>query len=113
MICLGPEHAAILGRYGVTREQVKEHLFKYARVPLDLISEEHMVRRKQVPAQYGEFDGVSPIPLPLAPRQYRKKRSSKGGEALHGHPGKQPGWSTGPSRLTCAPWNRRGWIGTA
>jgi thioredoxin reductase len=63
MICLGPEHAAILGRGNVTREQVKEHLFEHARVPLNLVSEEHMVRRKQVPAQHGEFDGVSPIPV--------------------------------------------------
>jgi hypothetical protein len=66
LICLGPEHATILGREGVTRDDVRQYLFKTARVPLELISEEHLMRRKQTPAQYGEFDPSSPIPIVLA-----------------------------------------------
>jgi hypothetical protein len=62
-ICLGPEHAGILGRDGVSKDDVRDYLFKTARVPLDMVSEEHLVHRRKTPVQYGEFDGKSPIPV--------------------------------------------------
>jgi hypothetical protein len=62
-IALGPEHAGILGRDGVTKDQVREYLFEHARVPIDRITDEHMARRQSTPAQYGEWDGKSPIPI--------------------------------------------------
>ncbi len=65
VICLGPEHATILGREGVSKDDVRDYLFEHARVPLNLISEEHLIARKKAPAQHGEFDGVSPIPVVL------------------------------------------------
>jgi hypothetical protein len=66
VICLGPEHAAILARDGVTKDQIRDYLFEHARVPLHLISEEHLIARKKAPAQHGVFDGVAPIPVVLA-----------------------------------------------
>ncbi len=65
VICLGPEHAHILGREGLTKDDVRDYLFEHARVPLHMISEEHLIARKKAPAQHGEFDGVSPIPVVL------------------------------------------------
>jgi hypothetical protein len=65
VLCLGPEHAAIVARDGLTKDDIKDTLFKTARVPLDLVSEEHLVARKKAPAQHGEFDGKSPIPIVL------------------------------------------------
>ncbi len=62
-IALGPEHATILGREGVTKDAVREYLFEHARVPLDRISDEHMKHRIKTPAQYGEWDGKSAIPI--------------------------------------------------
>jgi hypothetical protein len=81
VICLGPEHAAILARGGLTKNDIKEYLFKTARVPLDLISEEHLVARKKAPAQHGEFDGVSPIPVVLDKQNFLIFVS--GGSGLH------------------------------
>jgi hypothetical protein len=66
VICLGPEHATILARDGITKNDIREYLFEHARVPLHMISEEHLIARKKAPAQHGEFDGVSPIPVVLA-----------------------------------------------
>ena len=65
MICLGPEHAAILGRDGLTKDDVREYLFKNARVPLEMVSEEHLVHRRKTPVQYGAFAEGEPIPVVL------------------------------------------------
>jgi hypothetical protein len=81
VICLGPEHANILGREGVTRNDIREYLFEHARVPLDRVTEEHLARRKATPAQYGEFDGVSPIPVVKAKENFLI--TVVGGAGLH------------------------------
>jgi thioredoxin reductase len=81
MICLGPEHAAILGREGVKKEDVRDYLFKHARVPLHMVSEEHLAARKRAPKQHGDFDGVSPIPVVLEKRNILI--TVVGGSGLH------------------------------
>jgi thioredoxin reductase len=80
-ISLGPEHAAILGRDGVTRRQVQEYLFEHSRVPIDRVSEEHIAHRLKTPAQYGEWDGSSPIPVVKAPENFLI--NVVGGAGLH------------------------------
>lgn len=65
LLCLGPEHAAIFKKDGVTKNEVKEYIFNTARIPLDFFSEEHLEARKKAPAQHGEFDG-KPIPIALS-----------------------------------------------
>jgi hypothetical protein len=64
VVCLGPEHAAIVARDGLTKDDVKDYLFNTARVPLDMINEENLAARKRTPAQYGDF-GDQPIPVVL------------------------------------------------
>ena len=65
VLCLGPEHAAIIARDGLTKDDVKDYLFNTARISLDLFSEEHLIHRKKSPAQYGEFVEGKPIPIVL------------------------------------------------
>jgi hypothetical protein len=65
VIALCPEHAAILGRDGVTRSEVQEYLFEHARVPLQWVHDEHIAARKRTPVQYGEFVDGQPIPVAL------------------------------------------------
>ena len=65
VLCLGPEHAAIIARDGLTKDDVKDYLFNTARISLDLFSEEHLIHRKKAPAQYGEFVEGKPIPIVL------------------------------------------------
>lgn len=81
VVCLGPEHALILGREGVTRRQVQEYLFEHCRVPVDKFTEEHVARRLSTPAQYGDWDGVSPVPIVLAPENFLI--TVVGGAGLH------------------------------
>jgi hypothetical protein len=64
VICLGPEHAGIVARDGLTKNDIREYLFENARVPHNLINEENLAARKKTPAQYGEF-GDQPIPVVL------------------------------------------------
>jgi hypothetical protein len=33
VLCLGPEHAAILARDGYGKREIREHLFRHARIP--------------------------------------------------------------------------------
>ena len=65
VLCLGPEHAAIIARDGLTKDDVKDYLFNTARISLDLFSEEHLAHRKKAPAQYGDFVEGKPIPIVL------------------------------------------------
>jgi len=65
MICLGPEHAAIAARDGLTKDDIRDYLFRTARVSLEFVSEEHLVSRKKTPAQHGVFDDSQPIPIVL------------------------------------------------
>jgi hypothetical protein len=65
VICMGPEHAALVAREGLTKDDVRDYVFKHARVPLENISEDHLIARKKAPVQHGVFDGVSPIPVVL------------------------------------------------
>ncbi len=81
MICVGPEHAAIFKKDGVTKREVKEYLWENARIPLDRFSEEHLIARKKAPAQHGEFDGVSPLPVAVSPDNILI--TVAGGEGLH------------------------------
>jgi thioredoxin reductase len=62
-IFLGPEHALIMARDGVTREQIQDYLFEHARVPVEMFTEEHIAKRLSTPGQHGEWDGVSAIPV--------------------------------------------------
>jgi hypothetical protein len=80
-IALGPEHATILSREGVSKDRVREYLFEHARVPLDRVSEEHLLRRKTTPAQHGEWDGKSPIPVVKAKENFLL--TVVGGAGLH------------------------------
>jgi hypothetical protein len=64
VLCLGPEHAAILAKDGVTKDEVKDYIFNTARIPLDYFSEEHLAARKRTPEQHGYFDD-QPIPIAL------------------------------------------------
>jgi hypothetical protein len=64
VVCLGPEHAGIVARDGLSKDDIKEYLFQTARVPHELINEENLAARKKTPAQYGEF-GDEPIPVVL------------------------------------------------
>lgn len=63
LICFGPEHAAIVARDGWTKNDIKEYLFEHARVPLSMIHQTHINRRKSTPAQYGTFVEGEPIPV--------------------------------------------------
>ena len=80
LLCLGPEHAAIFAKDGVTKDEVKEHIFNTARIPLEYFSEEHLTARKKAPAQHGEFDGK---PIPIARSKENILIFVAGGSGLH------------------------------
>lgn len=65
VVCIGPDHASIVARDGLSKNDIREYLFKTARVTHDLINEENLIARKKTPVQYGEF-GDQPIPVVLA-----------------------------------------------
>ncbi|HOG47233.1 MAG TPA: hypothetical protein PLB78_11405, partial [Anaerolineae bacterium] len=65
VICIGPEHAALVARDGLTKDDIREYLFRTARVPLEFTTEENLASRKRTPAQYGDF-GDQPIPIVLS-----------------------------------------------
>lgn len=81
VICLGPEHAAIIARDGLTKADIRDYLFEHARVPIEFISEEHLITRKKAPAQYGVFDETKPIPVVLDKENFLIY--VVGGEGLH------------------------------
>jgi hypothetical protein len=80
-IALGPEHAHILGREGVTKKAIREYLFKHARVSIDRVPQEHIAHRLKTPAQYGEWDGKSDIRIVKAPENFLL--TVVGGPGLH------------------------------
>ncbi|KAA9163992.1 hypothetical protein FPZ12_008180 [Amycolatopsis acidicola] len=80
-IALGPEHAAILGREKVGRDEIRAYLFEHARVPVDRLSAEHIERRRTTPAQHGEWDGKTPIPVVKDPSNFLI--TVVGGAGLH------------------------------
>jgi hypothetical protein len=63
VLMLGPEHAAAIAGEGFTKEQVKDYIFKNARVPLKNISEGHINYRSKQPERYGEFINNEMLPL--------------------------------------------------
>lgn len=97
VICLGPEHAAILGRDGVTKDEAREYLFEHARVTLDRITEEHLAHRRKTPAQYGEF-GDQPIPVVMEKENF--KLFVVGGPGLHSC--WMPNWGGPKHRMSTA-----------
>jgi hypothetical protein len=80
-IALGPEHAHILTREGLTKNDIREHLFKHARVPAAKVPQEHINHRLKTPAQYGVWDGKSDIPIVKAASNILL--SVVGGPGLH------------------------------
>lgn len=63
IVCFGIEHAQMIARDGLTKDQVKAFIFEHAGVPLDRISEGNRLVRKRMPETYldvGE-DGILPI----------------------------------------------------
>jgi hypothetical protein len=80
VLCVGPEHAAIFAKDGVTKDEVKEYIFNTARIPLDYFSEEHLAARKRAPAQHGEMDGK---PIPIAMSKENILIFVAGGAGLH------------------------------
>jgi hypothetical protein len=63
VLMLGPEHAAAIAGAGFSKEQVKDYIWKNARLPLNKISEGHIQYRTKQPERYGEFINSEFIPL--------------------------------------------------
>jgi hypothetical protein len=63
VLMLGPEHAAAIAGDGFSKEQVKEYIFKNARLPLEKISEGHIQYRAKQPERYGQFINSDMIPV--------------------------------------------------
>jgi hypothetical protein len=80
-IALGPEHAHILARDGLSKNDVREYLFKHARVSVGKVPQEHIAHRLKTPAQYGEWDGKSDIRIVKAKENFLI--TVVGGPGLH------------------------------
>jgi hypothetical protein len=63
VLMLGPEHAAALAADGFTKEQIKDYIFRNARVPVKNLSEGHLQYRAKQPERYGEFVNSEMIPV--------------------------------------------------
>lgn len=68
IIVLGPEHAAIIGREGVSCERFVQDVFAAAQVPLSLISEGNLARFRSIrPERFGGDPTTSTVPVTLDP----------------------------------------------
>jgi len=63
ILMLGPEHSATIAGDGFSKEQVKNYIFKNARLPLAKISEDHIQYRTKQPERYGEFINSQTMPI--------------------------------------------------
>ena len=63
ILMFGPEHAATIARDGFSKEQVRDFIYENARLPLKMLSEEHIQYRRKSRERYGEFVDSETIPL--------------------------------------------------
>lgn len=93
---IGPEHAHILARDGLTKNDIRQYLYEHAVVPVENIPAEHIAHRLKTPGQYGKWDGKSPIHVLTAPENL--VIAVVGGPGLHSS--WAPNWGGPKMRLS-------------
>jgi hypothetical protein len=63
VLMLSPEHAATIAGDGFSKEQIKEFMFKNARLPMKNLSEGYLQYRAKQPERYGDFTNSEMIPV--------------------------------------------------
>ena len=67
VIVLGPEHAAVVARAGLTRQRFIEELFEAGQVPLSLIADGNLDRFRRIrPERFGGDPATATIPVTLS-----------------------------------------------